>query len=185
MKKPLATAPFAPLAALGGALYTALLGALLAVFPGAAGADEMPSAAPFFALTMNAADDRPLAFESLRGKPLIVNFWARWCGPCRKEIPDLAEMHAKYKDKGLVIVGVAVEDAGNRDSVRDFAKAYDMSYTLVIGGVQKSVELMQAIGNPKSGLPYTVVIDRKGKVVARKLGAMNRADMEAAIKQIL
>lgn len=163
----------------------AALLALCAALPGFAGADEMPSAAPFFALAMNTADDKPLALDSLRGKPLIVNFWARWCGPCRKEIPDLSAMHAKYQGKGLVIVGVAVEDAGNRESVRDFAKAYEMNYLLLIGGMQKSVELMQATGNPKSGLPYTLVIDRNGKVVAKKLGAMSLADMEAAIKQIL
>jgi len=156
---------------------------LLAATP--AGAEEMPSAAPLFALSMQTPDDKPLAFESLKGKPLIVNFWARWCGPCRKEIPDLAEMHAKYKGKGLVIVGIAVEDPANRDSVREFAKAYEMSYPLVIGGVQAGVELMQAIGNPKSGLPFTIVIDRQGKVVVKKLGAMSRADMEAAIKSVL
>ncbi len=150
-----------------------------------ASAEEMPSAAPFFALTMQTPDGKPVVFESLKGKPLIVNFWARWCGPCRKEIPDLAEMHARYKDKGLVIIGVAVEDAGNRDSVREFAKAYEMSYMLVIGGSQKSIELMQSIGNPKSGLPFTVVIDRQGKIVAKKLGAMSKADMEAAIKLVL
>jgi thiol-disulfide isomerase/thioredoxin len=150
-----------------------------------AGAEEMPSAAPFFALTMNTPEDKPLVFESLKGKPLIVNFWARWCGPCRKEIPDLAEMHAKYKGKGLVIIGIGVEDPANRDSVREFAKAYEMNYTLVIAGVQAGVELMQAIGNPKSGLPFTIVIDRHGKIVAKKLGAMSKADMEAAIKQIL
>lgn len=159
--------------------FSSLLGAT------PAGAEEMPSAAPFFALTMNTPDDKPLVFESLKGKPLIVNFWARWCGPCRKEIPDLAEMHAKYKGKGLVIIGIGVEDPANRDSVREFAKAYEMSYTLVIAGVQAGVELMQAIGNPKSGLPFTIVIDRHGKIVAKKLGAMNKADMEAAIKQIL
>ena len=157
--------------------------ALLAATP--VSAEDMPSAAPFFALTMNTPDDKPVVFESLKGKPLIVNFWARWCGPCRKEIPDLAEMHARYKGKGLVIIGIAVEDPANRDSVREFAKAYEMSYTLVIGGVQTGVELMQAIGNPKSGLPFTVVIDRHGKIIAKKLGAMSKADMEAAIKQIL
>jgi thiol-disulfide isomerase/thioredoxin len=159
--------------------------ALLLLATAPSSAEEMPSAAPLFALTLTTPDDKPMSFASLKGKPLIVNFWARWCGPCRKEIPDLAEMHAKYHAKGLVIVGVAVEDAGNRDSVREFAKAYEMNYALVIGGVQTSVELMQALGNPKSGLPFTIVIDRQGKIVAKKLGAMNKTDMESAIKQVL
>lgn len=163
-------------------LFAACLFALLSV---AAGADETAGAAPFFALTMNGPDDKPVVLESLKGKPLVVNFWARWCGPCRKEIPDLAEMHGKYKARGLVVVGVAIEDADNRDSVREFAKAYEMNYTLLIAGVQKGIDLMLALGNPKAGLPFTVVIDRSGRIVTRKLGAMSRADMEAAIKPIL
>lgn len=162
--------------------FAAFLFALLTV---SASAEEMPAAAPLFALTLNNAEDKPLQLASLKGKPLVVNFWARWCGPCRKEIPDLAEMHAKYKGKGLVVVGIAIEDPANRDSVREFAKAYEMNYTLLVAGVEKGIELMQALGNPKSGLPFTVVIDRSGKVVAKKLGAMSRADMEAAIGQVL
>ncbi len=162
---------------------------LLASLCASAGAQEMgataPSSAPFFALSMNDIDDKPLALASLKGKPLIVNFWARWCGPCRKEIPDLAEMHEKYKAAGLAIIGIAVEDDASRDNVREFAKAYDMRYTLLIGGIQKSVELMRVTGNPKSGLPFTILIDRSGKIVASKLGAMNKTDMEAAIGKIL
>lgn len=162
-----------------------LLVGLLALFCAATNAQESLTSAPFFAASMNTLDDKPFALATFKGKPLVVNFWARWCGPCRKEIPDLAEMHERYKAKGLVIVGVAVEDANNRDSVREFAKAYEMNYTLLIGGVQKGIELMQTSGNPKSGLPFTMVIDRSGKIVTIKLGAMSKADMEAAIKQIL
>jgi len=162
-----------------------LAACLFSLFAAAAGADETAAATPFFALTLNGPDDKPVPLESFKGRPLVVNFWARWCGPCRKEIPDLAEMHARYKGKGLVIAGLAIADAANRDSVREFAKAYEMNYTLLIAGVQKGIELMQALGNPKAGLPFTVVIDRSGRIVARKLGAMSRAEMEAAIKPIL
>jgi thiol-disulfide isomerase/thioredoxin len=158
---------------------------LFTLLGSSANAEETPSAAPFFALSMNTIEELPVALASFKGKPLVVNFWARWCGPCRKEIPDLAEMHEKYKGKGLVTIGIAVEDATHRDSVREFAKAYDMNYTLLIGGIQKSVELMKASGNPKSGLPFTLVIDRQGKIVSQKLGAMSKAEMEAAIKPIL
>jgi thiol-disulfide isomerase/thioredoxin len=166
-----------------------LLATLLVLLCSAASAEELlvsaPSSAPFFALSMSTVDDNPVALGSFKGKPLIVNFWARWCGPCRKEIPDLAEMHEKHKAKGLLIVGIAVEDALHRDSVREFAKAYEMNYTLLIGGVEKSVELMKASGNPKSGLPFTLAIDKSGRITAMKLGAMSKAEMEAAIKQIL
>ena len=148
-------------------------------------AQEMPSTAPLFAFSATDLEDHPFAFETLRGKPLIVNFWARWCGPCRKEIPDLVEMDGKYRSKGLAVVGLAVEEAQYREAVRDFARAYGVDYRVVLGGVGKGVELMKALGNDKSGLPFTVAIDRQGRMAVRKLGAMSKAEMEAAIKQIL
>jgi thiol-disulfide isomerase/thioredoxin len=147
-------------------------------------AAELPSSAPFFVASTVDTEGKPFAPESLRGKPMVVNFWARWCGPCRKEIPDLVEMDAKYRSKGLVIVGVAIEDADSREAVRDFARAYEVDYRVLLAGVGKGVELMKALGNDKSGLPFTVVIDRNGKMVTKKLGAMSKAEMEAAIKQV-
>lgn len=162
----------------------ALLVSLALLLPLAAPAAELPSSAPLFAATAVDTDNRPVALESLRGKPLVVNFWARWCGPCRKEIPDLVEMNAKYRGKGLVIVGLAIEDADAREAVRDFAKAYEVDYSILLASVGKGVELMKALGNDKAGLPFTVVIDRNGKMVAKKLGAMSKAEMEAAIKQV-
>lgn len=160
---------------------------LFAAHAVAATAAELPSAAPFFALTLHDIDEAPVALASLKGKPLVVNFWARWCAPCRKEIPDLADLHARYKDRGLVVIGIAVEDraAENRDKVREFARAYDMNYRFVMGGVEQSIELMRALGNSKSGLPFTVVIDRDGRIRSSKLGAMSRSEMEAAVTPIL
>lgn len=146
---------------------------------------DAASAAPFFAAAAVDTDNKPAALEALRGKPLVVNFWARWCGPCRKEIPDLVEMDAKYRGKGLVIVGLAIEDADSREAVRDFAKAYEVDYRVLLAGVGKGVELMKALGNDKAGLPFTVVIDRNGRIAAKKLGAMSKAEMEAAIKRVL
>lgn len=165
------------------ALLLALLTSLAVVLPLPAVADA--GSVPLFAAKAIDTGNQPLALESLRGKPLVVNFWARWCGPCRKEIPDLVEMNAKYRGQGLVILGLAVEDAEYREAVRDFAKAYEVDYRVLLTSVGKGVELMKALGNDKAGLPFTVVIDRSGKIVVRKLGAMSKADMEAAIKQIL
>ena len=162
----------------------ALLFSLALLLPVAATAADLPSAAPLFAASVTDTENKPVALESLRGKPLVINFWARWCGPCRKEIPDLVEMDGKYRGKGLTIVGLAVEDADSREAVRDFAKAYDVDYRVLLAGVGKGVDLMKALGNDKAGLPFTVVIDRHGKMVAKKLGAMSRAEMDAAIKQV-
>ncbi|CAG0929427.1 MAG: Thiol-disulfide oxidoreductase ResA [Rhodocyclaceae bacterium] len=140
------------------------------------------SSAALFAATLHDFDDRPFAFEQLRGKPLIVNFWARWCGPCRKEIPELAAAHDKYGKRGLVVVGIALDD--KVEATKDFAKAYEMRYTGLLAK-EGGIALMQATGNAKAVVPFTLVIDRQGKVIGSKLGAMNHAEIEAAASQLL
>jgi thiol-disulfide isomerase/thioredoxin len=159
------------------ARFLFLLGLLIAM-PSLA----QSTAAPLFAATLHDFDDKPFAFETLRGKPLIVNFWARWCGPCRQEIPELAAAHEKFGKSGLVIVGIALDD--KVESTRDFAKAYEMRYTGLLAKTG-GIALMQAIGNPKAVVPFTLVIDRNGRVVGSKLGAMNKAEIEAAATQLL
>lgn len=160
-------------------LLSLLFGLLLAP---AAWAQAQPSAEALFAATLHDFDDKPFALAQLRGKPLIVNFWARWCGPCRKEIPELAAAHDKYAKKGLVVVGIALDD--KVEATKDFAKAYEMRYTGLLAK-EGGIALMQASGNPKAVVPFTLVIDRKGVVVGSKLGAMNHAEIEAAARQLL
>ena len=123
-------------------------------------ADEMPSSAPLFAATLNDLDDKPVALERYKGKPLIVNFWARWCGPCRAEIPELIEIRKAHKGK-LEVLGIGIEDKA--EAAKDFAKAYEMDYPVFVAG-GKGIPLMQALGNTKGGLPFTLVIDRNGPV---------------------
>jgi len=158
------------------------LAALLACSSVCAAAAGSLSSAPLFAATLTGTDEKAVALEVYRGKPMIVNFWARWCGPCRVEIPELAKVHDKYRTKGLVVLGIGLEDKA--ESVRDFMKAYDMDYPVLLAK-DKGIALLQALGNGKAGLPYTVVINRKGEIVASKLGAMTRTDLEAASETAL
>lgn len=162
-----------------------LAAAALVVLPLAmASAAEPPSTAPLFALTLADAENRPLPLESLRGRPLLVNFWARWCAPCRKEIPELAALQQRHAGRGLVVVGIAVEEADKRAALAEFARAHDMDYRWLIGGTERSIELMRALGNTKSGLPFTVFIDRDGRLQQAKLGAMSGAEMDAAVRAL-
>jgi thiol-disulfide isomerase/thioredoxin len=156
-----------------------LLAALALLVATAVRAD---SAEPLFAVTLADLADKPAAMSAYKGKPLIVNFWARWCGPCREEIPELIKARARYKGRGLEIIGIAIEDKA--EAVREFAKAYEMDYPVVLAKEQ-GLPLMQALGNTRAGLPFTVAIDRKGNIVTKKLGVMRKTDIEAAAEAAL
>lgn len=152
----------------------------LVFFSALATAQEMPSSAPLFAATLNDLDDKPVALERYKGKPLVVNFWARWCGPCRAEIPELIKFRNAHKGK-IEVLGIGIEDKA--EPAKEFAKAYDMDYPVFVAKEQ-GIPLMQALGNTKAGLPYTLFIDRNGQVVQRKMGIVKKPDLDA-VQEIL
>jgi thiol-disulfide isomerase/thioredoxin len=144
-------------------------------------AQEMPSSAPLYAATLNDLDDKPIALERYKGKPLVVNFWARWCGPCRAEIPELIKFRNAHKGK-IEVLGIGIEDKA--EPAKEFAKAYDMDYPVFVAKEQ-GIPLMQALGNTKAGLPYTLFIDRHGQVVQRKMGTVKKQDFDAVQESLL
>lgn len=153
-----------------------LAGALLCCLAFAARAD---GAEPLFAATLDDLSDKPAALAQYKGRPLVVNFWARWCGPCRDEIPDFIKARARHKGK-VEVLGIAIED--NTDGVREFAKAYEIDYPVLMAK-GKGIDLMRSLGNTRAGLPFTLVVDRHGRLVSSKLGPMKAADIEAAFQQ--
>lgn len=156
---------------------------LFCLFVGiAAFAARAQDSAPLFAASLRDIDNRPVALADLRGQPLIVNFWARWCGPCREEIPELISLSRANQAKGLKVIGISLED--NSPNVRDFIKAYEMDYSLLFAPVE-GISLMRALGNGRAGLPFTLAIDRGGRVVMHRLGQVSRADLEKAASAAL
>lgn len=158
----------------------ALCFALLAL--ASVGAAAQPSAATLFAAQLRDLDGKTVTLAEYRGKPLVVNFWARWCQPCRREIPDLAGERQRLRAQGLEVVGIGLEQ--NAEAVRDFARAYEMSYPVLLAGDQ-GIDLMRTLGNDKQGLPFTLVLDRHGNVVLRRLGPMTRDEMANAFAAAL
>ena len=140
---------------------------------------DVRPADPLFAARLHDLDHAVARLPT--GRPLIVNFWARWCGPCKVEIPELVALNARKTR--VTIVGVAIEDQGA--PVRDFARAYDMDYTLLLARDGSGLDLMRALGNTGAGLPFTVAVDRRGRMVARRLGAITREQLEQAVQLAL
>jgi thiol-disulfide isomerase/thioredoxin len=136
----------------------------------------------FFAATLTDLQGKPQALAQWHGKPLIVNFWARWCGPCRTEIPELVKVYQQYQADGVVVLGIGIEDGV--EAVREFAKAYDMNYPVLIGK-DKGMELMRNLGNAKLGLPFTVAINRAGEIALLKTGVIKGDELLVAAEAAL
>ncbi len=160
---------------------TKTLTALVLAVAAASCAAEAPSSAPLFAATLRDLQDRPAALSRYQGRPLVVNFWARWCAPCRAEIPELLRFRQAHKGK-IEVIGIGIEDQA--DAAREFARANNMDYPVLVAGDQ-GIPLMQALGNTRGGLPYTLFIDARGQVVGSKLGLIRQADLDAAASRLL
>lgn len=148
-------------------------------FSAAAGTTD---SAQLFAATLTGVDGQPVNLDKFRGKPLIVNFWARWCPPCRKEIPELVKLQSEFGGRGLTVLGIAVEE--DPAAVKEFATAYEVNYPLVVDK-KKAIWLMQTLGNGSTGLPFTLLLDSQGNIVQRKMGLFTRQDFDAAIPLLL
>ena len=119
--------------------------------------------------------------EQWRGRVLVVNFWATWCAPCREEIPVFVRLQARYGTRGLQFVGIAIDQA---DKVAEFAREFGINYPLLLGGPE-ILELLRQSGNRAGVLPYTLVIDRGGKVVSREPGGLKESRLEGLIAPLL
>jgi thiol-disulfide isomerase/thioredoxin len=133
--------------------------------------------APDFELqTLDGANFR---LSSLRGKAVLLNFWATWCGPCKVEMPWFVELQKEYGPQGFQIIGVAMDDAST-DDIAKFAKDMGVDYPILLG--------KEAVGLSYGGvnvLPTTFFLDRSGKVVAREFGLQSRSVFVDHIKQAL
>jgi len=120
---------------------------------------------------------QPRKLSEWQGRILVCNFWATWCAPCREEIPLLMAARQKYGPRGVEIVGIAVDNAAK---VRDFSSSFNISYPILLAEAD-GLDLMRRLGNSAGGLPYTVVADRQGNLVHRKLGAFKGADLDSIL----
>jgi thiol-disulfide isomerase/thioredoxin len=125
---------------------------------------------------MNGVD---VNLASFRGKVILLNFWATWCGPCKLEIPDLVELQDQYADD-LVVLGFSVDDTA--EQIRPYASEYQMNYPVLVGLGHENVQ--EAYG-PLFGIPVTVLIDRDGRIAKKMSGIRSKEQFEREIQAVL
>ena len=116
-----------------------------------------------------------LALAPLRGRPLLINFWATWCAPCLRELPAIDRFYRQYQSRGWQVVGLAIDGA---PAVREFLARVKLGFPIGLAGLE-GADLVARLGNAEGGLPFSVVIDGRGLLVERKLGE-TRFDQLAA-----
>lgn len=120
------------------------------------------------ARSMPDAQGTQQALSQWKGKPLLVNFWATWCGPCVKEMPELSQLQASGKYKDLQVIGIGIDSPSN---IAEFTKKFKIAYPLYVDGVG-GTELARQFGNAQGGLPFTVLIGADGQVKKTYLGLL-------------
>jgi len=123
----------------------------------------------------------PRSLAEWSNRVILVNFWATWCAPCREEMPLLSEVRDRYASSGLEVVGIAIDTASK---VREFLRSTPVSYPVLLADAD-GLDLMRALGNTAGGLPFTLLIDRKGEVTWYKLGLLKKEELEAKVRGAL
>ncbi len=133
---------------------------------------KIPDRVPEFSLQDR--DGKPVSIKAWTGKSLVINFWATWCAPCRREIPLLESLQRTWAGRGVAVIGIAVD---HRDQVLAYAEELKIGYPLLIGE-QDALDAAAAFGVATPVLPFTVFTDRRGGVVALYMGELHRAESD-------
>ena len=158
------------------ALLVLLATACSSMKPVKAAKDERRPAPNF---TLPDESGKPIRLSNFKGKVVLLDFWATWCGPCKIEIPWFIEFQRKYKDQGFTVIGISM-DEGGWQTVRPFVEEFKMNYPVLIG----NDDMATNFGGVEV-LPTTFIIDKQGRIVATHMGLTSKDEFEKTIQSLL
>lgn len=124
-------------------------------------------------------DGQPLSLAGLRGKPVLLNIWASWCAPCRKEAPELVKAYARLQPRGVTFVGIDTRDTSEAASA--FVRNFGLPYPSLVDDGQMLLALRGAV--PPSAIPSTVILDDQGRIAGRVLGAVSESTLVGMVEE--
>ncbi|CAA9423909.1 MAG: Cytochrome c-type biogenesis protein ResA [uncultured Ramlibacter sp.] len=157
----------------GVAATAAVLGAGVAWWRLSPGQGSPQAVEDFWRMQFATPDGGQLTMASLRGKPLLLNFWATWCPPCVEELPLLDGFYVQQGANGWQVVGLAIDQPS---AVRKFLSRTPVSFPIGLAGLE-GTELGKSLGNLSGGLPFTVILDAAGTVRQRRMGKVSSTDL--------
>ena len=142
---------------------------------------QVPDATALLALSLPDTRGAPQRLAQWRGKVMVVNFWATWCGPCREEMPEFVRAQSELGSRGLQVVGIAIDQP---EKVAAFAQELQLNYPALIASYE-TMDTAKPLGNRLLGLPFTVILDRQGQVAHSQLGPMRPEQLRSIIDKLL
>jgi thiol-disulfide isomerase/thioredoxin len=132
-------------------------------------------------LSLKDLSGEPQRLESHRGKIVVLNFWATWCGPCVEEMPMLADIQKRYGGRGVMVIGVSLDEEGSVEKVPRFVQKRKINFPVWVGGTTEDLERF-GLGE---ALPATAFIDAEGRIVGRVLGMLRKRDLRHRVEWLL
>jgi len=143
--------------------------------------NETNTAIPALEINLPDITGKQRSISEWQGKIQIINFWATWCPPCLKEIPEFIKLQAEYKDKNVQFIGIAIEDQA---AVEQYLKTIAVNYPMLIAG-DEGISLSQQLGNIVNAVPFTLIVNQHGQIIHRQPGELSNEKIIEIITPLL